>query len=335
MTAGLVGADPDQLDQAAGELRALSARFTASRFTLDSAVQRTGWLGRDADEFRAAWASQHSRSLAEAADYLTGASDVLIRNAADQRAVSAAGAAPDGSVPESSAPTPSPPVAESSIKGALEAIQKWVESLGLPVGAANDLMETLRKMLDNGELKADWAIDLARNDGLATAFKAMDKAFDVGSLFMDFVGDIIDHPELPWDERLVHSLADTGLAFGVDQGIDKGMQWAGGALGSVIPGAGTAAGAAIGWVLGQAGSWVFDALNEKFEITETGADGILKAYQYAKEHNFDTGSIATDLARTAAHAGVQAAENLANKTVDLGADAAHGVGKFVSDHWHW
>jgi len=105
MTNALVGANPDELDRAADQLRRSAERIASVHGDLRRLVQLASWKGRDAERFEADWSQRGRASLEGAAGLLRSAADTLARNAADQRRTSeaegviitrAVGAAPAG-----------------------------------------------------------------------------------------------------------------------------------------------------------------------------------------------------------------------------------------------
>lgn len=81
----LVGADPDDLERLAVRMDAASSNVDRIRSAVDVSVRRAPWNGRVADRFKADWSSQHAAALRAAAEFLTGASNSLRRNAEEQR----------------------------------------------------------------------------------------------------------------------------------------------------------------------------------------------------------------------------------------------------------
>ncbi|MGX9900270.1 hypothetical protein ACW0JT_10795 [Arthrobacter sp. SA17] len=133
MADGFHGADVVQLKQLASAMDAAGNTLQSQLIGLDCTVSVTPWPGPDADRFRQAWLTSHSRLLREAVAFLQQASMELTRNAEEQEL---AGFAGGGSLPASAIsipglplgefPTPKPGDIES--KSAAE-IKDWWESL--------------------------------------------------------------------------------------------------------------------------------------------------------------------------------------------------------------
>lgn len=84
----LSGADPDQLDGLASDLRQFAEQLQGAHGTVSSRVRNTSWRGPAADRFRQGWESGLSSKLSAAATSLAAASDQLRREADQQRVAS-------------------------------------------------------------------------------------------------------------------------------------------------------------------------------------------------------------------------------------------------------
>jgi len=87
----MTGADADELDRAAGELRQSAQQVGRIRTTVRSQVHSTPWHGRSADRFRQQWDSTYTRSMLDAEHFLREATTTLQLNAEQQRRASGAG----------------------------------------------------------------------------------------------------------------------------------------------------------------------------------------------------------------------------------------------------
>ena len=86
----LTGANPDELDRAAGDLTLAAGQLTSAVNRLNPDIHNSPWVGGDAARFRTAWADEYRRLFHEAARFLGDCADELRRNAAEQRQTSAA-----------------------------------------------------------------------------------------------------------------------------------------------------------------------------------------------------------------------------------------------------
>lgn len=86
--AGMVGADPEELDALAQRFRVLAGRLDSSRASLGSQIHNSPWAGPAAQGFRHDWDGHHSRVLTSVARSLGQAADSLVRNANEQRQAS-------------------------------------------------------------------------------------------------------------------------------------------------------------------------------------------------------------------------------------------------------
>lgn len=82
------GANPEQLEAAAGRIREQSRGITGSARRLRTSVNTSPWHGRSADQFRSDFNSHYYRSLVNAAAFLESAEAELRRNAREQTEVS-------------------------------------------------------------------------------------------------------------------------------------------------------------------------------------------------------------------------------------------------------
>ncbi|MBX6721735.1 MAG: hypothetical protein IRY92_00645 [Dactylosporangium sp.] len=88
MTGGLVGANPDQLDELAARLNSSAEALESIRFTLRASLGRVEWPGPDGDQFRHDWDHHHGPALAAAVTMLREAARVARINATEQRVAS-------------------------------------------------------------------------------------------------------------------------------------------------------------------------------------------------------------------------------------------------------
>lgn len=84
-----IGADPEQLDELAHQIRRTASELGSCTRRLDGSVRSADWKGRDADRFRSGW-SAHRGALGAACDSLNGLAATLSSNAQQQRSTSQA-----------------------------------------------------------------------------------------------------------------------------------------------------------------------------------------------------------------------------------------------------
>jgi uncharacterized protein YukE len=100
--AGMLGADPDELDALAQRFRVLAGRLDSSRASLGAQIHNSPWAGPAAEGFRHDWDGHHTRVLSGVARSLGQAAESLTRNANEQRHASgSASASGSGGVPTS------------------------------------------------------------------------------------------------------------------------------------------------------------------------------------------------------------------------------------------
>ncbi|MBX6721734.1 MAG: hypothetical protein IRY92_00640 [Dactylosporangium sp.] len=97
MASGLVGANPDQLDELAARMNSGADTLEAIRHAIYLSLSRTEWPGPDGDQFRHDWDYRHTRLIAAAVTALREAARVARANADQQRAASGADSGRGGS----------------------------------------------------------------------------------------------------------------------------------------------------------------------------------------------------------------------------------------------
>lgn len=84
----MVGADPDALERGAAQLRAAADEIDQQARTLPAELQAVWWMGQVATRFMQMLGSDHIPAMQSTTQFLRNAADELIRQAAEQRAVS-------------------------------------------------------------------------------------------------------------------------------------------------------------------------------------------------------------------------------------------------------
>jgi hypothetical protein len=90
VTGGLVGANPEQLDELAARMNSGADTLEGIRHAIFLSLSRTEWPGPDGDQFRHDWDHRHTRVIATAVTALREAARALRLNADQQRIASGA-----------------------------------------------------------------------------------------------------------------------------------------------------------------------------------------------------------------------------------------------------
>lgn len=159
--AGMVGADPEELDGLAQRFRVLAGRLDSSRASLGSQIHNSPWAGPAAEGFRHDWDGHHSRVLTAVARSLGQAATTLTRNANEQRQASGS-AFTGGHGAVATSPGPQTNESHGSLGGLLHDVLQgapkalpWAKLL-TPGGAtmfAVGLMPTILKALHIKEIR--------------------------------------------------------------------------------------------------------------------------------------------------------------------------------------
>ena len=115
--AGMVGADPEELDALAQRFRVLAGRLDSGRASLGSQIHNSPWAGPAAEGFRHDWDGHHSRVLTAVARSLGQAATALTRNANEQR--QASGSAVTGGHGVATSPGPGSHDGQGTVGGLL------------------------------------------------------------------------------------------------------------------------------------------------------------------------------------------------------------------------
>lgn len=318
MATTIVGADADELERAASHLRLSADDLDAHGSSLTTILRSVAWIGGVATRFLANWNGIARPRLSATSSFLRQAAATLEQNARDQRAVSAH--------------TPAEPI---------DFIDAAPTVADEPLGLIEGVLDGLGEALSVGEWLAhaapslaqigldDDLIDFITSSKLIDALNMLDRGVDVGGVLVNFVQDLVQHPGLAADERIVHALADAALRFGVSEGIDQGVTWLTSAIGTtVLPGLGTVAGSMIGHVVGMAAETVIgdavDALDDATDVIDHAANLVVDGFAALKS----TLGIVVDIAAGAIDAG-QAVLSGTIGGVDDAAGAVLDAGKWL------
>lgn len=284
----VLGADADELDTAAAELRASADELDAHALALTASLRAVAWAGGVASQFAAAWAGGCHARMVAAATHVRAAAAQLDQQAADQRRASGAG--PPAEVCPMPEPLAAPGAASNDWPTERRVLDAWE--------AVVDDADLRRRALDAGSAAATLLADLDVIDAEALVGFLTDPAFvaaidtaevaiDVGAFVVDVVQDFAAHPALAIDERLFHALADGALRLGLTEGVEWATQWMFTTAGTVLaPGLGTAGGAVLGRlagvVVGAATDRLADAVDDAAGFVDGVAGLALEVYRAAK-----------------------------------------------------
>lgn len=255
----MAGADPEALLALGETFRRKATLVSEIRDSTSEIVNSLAWTGADADGFLALWSVSYGPKFDSAAAFLIDAAEALTRNAAEQTAASAGG--PAGFADEGA-----------------NLNEHLTERFTSPNFALSAYEEALRSQM--GDIEFD---DWLRNNG--KLFKFLDDFARGVNLMSNFLEDAVQHPDLPTDERIVHAIGEVALKYAAEKGISEAMQWAGAAIAAVFTaGAGVLVGRAVGWLAGQVATAGFHYLDEKYQVTDQGADLILEGYRNVRDN---------------------------------------------------
>jgi hypothetical protein len=290
MSSMMWGADVEALEELGRLFRSRGETVRLCYTQVRTAITQTPWEGEDGETFHVDWDGPHRARLDVVATGLITMGDDLIRQATEQRRASGEGGPGTGHTTASGDGSTSDDQSASSDDdggyGVDDALGHALLALGIPVGSVEAILEALA----NGDIDPDWITSMIDSPALARAVAIAGPAIDIVSFVVDLTQGFLEHPELPFDEQLVYGLTVAGIGLGVG----KGAEVIGGAIGSLLPVAGTAAGIVAGKVVGAGLELGYDYVDGKVGITEFLANNVLEQYQYAKAHDFNPASMAWD-----------------------------------------
>lgn len=281
LTNDTVGADAEQLDLVARQLRQAAAGLDDQVATLDSTLRSVAWVGGVATRFMSNWNVASRPRLASASSFLRDAAVSLDQNGRDQRLASAVQPRVDPVV-EPAGPVPAAGSSPSGVEEGLDVADTVLEWLT----GAHDIGDVLAE--GGKELAAlglsDDLIQFLTDKAFISALETLDKGVDIASVVVDFISDFVENPAGAPDDRIVHALVDAAMRFAVGEGVDKGVEWLVTTIGTtVLPGVGTVTGAMLGKVLGPIAQTVvgeaLDAVDGATDVIDLGADLFVDAYQ--------------------------------------------------------
>jgi len=349
--ATLLGADADELERIAHEMRAAADELDGHAGSLTTALRSVAWVGGVATRFGARWDGGHRPRMAMTAQSVRDAATRLDRNAAEQRLASRAGVGslvgirPTAPIP-APLPTQDPSGAEpagpshpgdggaggssSSVDAPGSHVLDRIGEILDVVGVNRDVLDVLA---DHADLLdgpgVDRLIGILSNDGFLAVLEGLDRVLDVGSTVVDLIGDFVEHPHLPFDDRVVHALADAGARFGIDQGVEHAATFlAQAATAALLPGLGAAlapfAGTAAGLIATVVVGEITDLVDGATDFADVVADAAVEAYRSAREAFgviVDAAGVVVDVADAA----IDLTVDTAGVVVDVGAVAVDGV----------
>ena len=284
-TTAMHGADADELVRIAATLRAAADELDAHAGTVTTSLRNVAWVGGVAAVFGANWSGGHRPRITSTAQHVRDAAARLHRNAAEQRRASGTGAgASAGRIHRDPATGGALGSSSSTADGELAAIDRLADVFAA-LDLGHDGLEAVSQhaqVLDGTGL--DGLLDVVTDDGFVSLLAGLDQAIEVGDVLVDIVGDFAEHPGLPFDERIVHALADAATRFGINQGVEHAARFLAQAstiallpgLGAALaPFAGQAAGAIADAVIGE----ITDAVDDATGVVDIAADAAVDAYR--------------------------------------------------------
>ncbi len=355
MSTRLLGADADELERIAQTLRSSAHELEDHAASLTSTLRSVAWVGGVATRFGAHWNGGHRPRIISTAHYVRDAAAQLDRNAAEQRLASRAQEGSPGGIGSTSptAPAGDSPIgpfepdtgtADDPTSSDGEPRSDVLDGLGpllAALGLGRDVLEALAEHADVLDgVGVDELIDVLTDDGFIVVLEGLDTLLDVGDVVVDLVTDFVEQPGLPFDERIVHALADAATRFSIDQGVEYAAAFlAQAATAALLPGLGAALAPFVGKVAGAVADafigGVIDIVDGATDVVDLAADAAVEAYQALKETFgvildavgavIDVADAALDLTMDAAGSAVDAGADVIVRVVDVGGAVAGGV----------
>jgi len=319
VTTTMLGADAAELERIADTLRSAADELDGHAGSVTTTLRSVAWVGGVATRFGSSWDGSHRPRIASTAQYVRDAAARLDRNAAEQRRASrsVAGGLVDPAPAGPTSGTNSSGVAPGPERPAyVDRIDRLLEGLGLTAAQIEVVVDLAERLSEHGEIGK--LIDVLTDDAFAAFLDGAGHVLDAGSVIVDAVTDFAEHPDLAFDDRIVHALADTAVRFGLNQGMEFAAEWlAGAATTALLPGFGVVlapfVGDVAGAIAGQLMAVAVDAVDTATDIVDTIADAAVAAYQDMKA----VAGVVADVA--------EAAVEVVGGAIDLAGDAADAI----------
>lgn len=286
---GVLGAEPGNLREVAGELRVAADQLDSGAGGLTTTLVGVSWVGEYAANFEYRWTSAYQPGIVALAGTLRELATALDDNAADQDATSGAGSSV---CPVVALPVPAggderdfggagddPPTGDDEWwLELLNQLHVLIEDGLSDVRAADKMREVL---LDAGFPAG--LLEQILTDEFMEGLTELGKYVDVAGVLLDMLNDFMDHPGLPLDERLLHSGIDALTRFAVASGGEVAATFVTGLFSPSGPLA-IAAGWASGQLVDLAAGLVYDFVDEKYDVTDVVADEVVDFYRFLKDN---------------------------------------------------
>ncbi|MFZ4434542.1 MAG: hypothetical protein ACOYOQ_15220, partial [Microthrixaceae bacterium] len=186
-----------------------------------------------------------------------------------------------------------------------------LEDLGIGADVILKLGEQFESMKEVLELLNS----ILESPGITDFLKILGTVLDIAEVLKDFLTDLAQHKDLPFDEALLHAIVEAALKFAASQGVDKAIELLAQAiLNSVFPIAGGVAAWLITKGIGMLMAPIKKAIMKSAEGIFSGvADEVVDAYRFVKKTAETVGNIAEKVGDVAENIG-NGARNLWNGT---------------------
>jgi hypothetical protein len=346
----MVGADADELERSASLLRDAATQLDQSAGSMTATLRAVAWVGGVATRFTGQWNGTYRPRMASTSQFLRDAATQLDRNAAEQRQASRSGTGGQGGPPPPSGPLPpadpapagsTPPAGPVPPSGDPEPDTELLDRIGDvldELGLDRDMLEALAKLIQELGPTGDQLLDLLGNQDFIDLLKASSNVLDVAGFVLDVVTDVVEHPGLALDERLVHALADASIRFGISEGIDKGVEFLTASLTTaLLPGLGAVFAPFVAEVSGAIAKEIagraIDAIDGATDFVDWSSDRAVDIYRSIKDGFgllVDLGEGVVDIVGNAWDLAGDAA-GWVDDGIDWVGDAAGGAGGWLLD----
>ena len=325
-TTAMHGADADELERIAGTLRSAADELDGHAGSVTTTLRAVAWVGGVASVFGANWSGGHRPRITSTARYVRDAAAQLDHHAAEQRRASqVSDSASGGSIARGVHAGGALGSSSSTADGEIAPIDR-LGAVFAALDLGHDGLEALAQHARALEgVGLDELLDVVTDDDFVSLLAGLDQAIEVGDVLVDLVGDFVEHPDLPFDERIVHALADAATRFGINQGVEHAARFlAQASTTALLPGLGAAlapfAGQAAGAIADAAIGEIVDAVDDATGVVDIAADAAVEAYRNLVE--------AFGLVGDAAGAVLDAAAATVGVAADVAADAVRSLDPF-------